>query len=547
MTKMEGGAGERVLNSRRLPNIQIDEIIFIIITCVNCISERMLSEVKEEKKTTVKKEKTADGDEVELGTALPATSNKEIGGISSHALTTKERRPLNENRTGSGLFHSLSRDYVIINSAMIRGLTHAYRTHPIVRMASETMIGQILSGTIRIEGVKGGGDSSYSMDAQIGLWMQFARDVIHQQYILGFAAVTYAEDEVHGWVPRVMELSYGIEVRYRINRMGEPMFGFYDLSLFGGLGRNVPLPNIWVMVHTPPTPDGQLCSCMASLLPSIMELQQLASLHLLAVRSRAQPAVVTEYAHIEPGKGGQNLGNAEITKVDEERVRMLSHITNLLNTTCPNARPASIWAAIDEIASRKAMEAGPRIDLERNRVLTKQVMAEEPTNFIKYELLLQQKILMGFGVPPNHIQAESTHGKMSQINPQNSLMKDHANAVKNRLSGYLTDMWRIIWTRPIAEGIIIRSPTVSKSFINNLNSTFRITIPGLPLEETYRELYREGTLKWEAYKTFVSAQHAIPQDCFEETPQPPRPEIPEEKKIKKPLASQSNKKRPRGT
>jgi hypothetical protein len=77
-------------------------------------------------------------------------------------------------------------------------------------------------------------------------------------------------------------------------------------------------------------------------------------------------------------------------------------------------------------------------------------------------------------------------------------------------------MWDKQTMRNVIVGKPITEPLSDEEVVSS--TSIQVSIPGRPSEETYKELYREGSLKRDAYIRYQSGMHHIPLESFETEP-----------------------------
>jgi hypothetical protein len=474
------------------------------------------------------------GGVVPLGVAIAAKSNEEKG-EPIRVTERRERRPLRDIGDGSsglsGLF--ASGDYVRINVPYLNELSRRYHNDPIIRIVAEAVQSRVFSGKVRIHKTgAGGGEEKKAGDDLLSdqysqIWSQWGMQILEQQDIWGFAVATFVSDEIHGFVPRVLNLLDGIEIRHRMNKFSEHLFAFYQHpTVSSGLGpSSLPLPNVYVFCATPPGQRGEIRSKVASLQGPAEHLDKMTQFSIVAESKRCNPVVMTEHMEYgfrtsfdDPAMSGSRY--PRISSEQERCASLLDRLTKHANVFGVSS-PGALLEKADHLMALLASPAGaPTHHLDSDRKYVAPQMAEPPIDLDKLRLSYQQLVMMQWGMPPGMMQAESTHGKIGHNEDARKIFDENVRSIKDKVAGYIADMYHIMWDKVLMERAILSTPLHERLTERKLVSAthVEVSIPGRPSEVVYTQLYREGTLKWEHYKRYQAGMHSIPLDAFEEKP-----------------------------
>jgi hypothetical protein len=451
-----------------------------------------------------------------LGAAIPARSNDEKGEVAS-ATEARERRPLKDANGVPGLVPRS--DFVRLDTGWMRELSSVYYNDTLIRQSAQMVCTHVFSGKVRIQRT---GESEALDEHMSAIWSSFGLQVLEQQDQFGFAAATFVSDPVYRRVPRVLNLLDGIEIRHRVNIYNEQLFAFYQRATNGLFTDIMPIPNVYVFCYTPPTINGHIISSVNSLLPHVKHLSRMTVYSQIAESRRCNPPVLTETVErktiadvdIDP------VSRIQVSPADERRLSMLDKLARHANTIGVHS-PGVLMDKMDTIlSSLNGIGIGPIHELEAGKRYVNSQLAEGPANIDKLRVMNQQLCMMEFGIPPAMMQAESTHGKIGHNADARKTFDGHINMVKDRITGYIADMYHIMWDKQTMRNVIVGKPiTEPLSDEEVVSSTsIQVSIPGRPSEETYKELYREGSLKRDAYIRYQSGMHHIPLESFETEP-----------------------------
>jgi hypothetical protein len=475
-----------------------------------------------------------------LGIAIPAKSNEEKGEPIS-VTVTRERRPLRDTSgADAGPVSGLSglADYARLDKTMLGELARRYHNDPVIRLVSESVKSRVFSGKVRIQHTGDDDDDddnegkeekkkkakSKLLDDQYSqIWSNWGTRIIEQQDMWGFAVATFVSDPIHGFVPCVLNLLDGIEVRHRVNKFSEQLFAFYQQPAAStGLGpSSLPLPNVYVFCLTPPGMGGEIRSNVAALMPTILHLERMQQFDLLAHQKRSNPVVMTEHVDY-PWKADalppEPSRYPVATPKEERSLILLDRIARHANAFGV-ASPSTLLDKADAVLALLSSSTGaPVHDLEYGRKYVAPQLAEPPVDIDRLRLSYQQLVMMQWGMPPGVYQPESTHGKIGQSETAKKIFDENIRTIKDRVGGYIADMYHIIWDRIHMERKIL-STSIDESLTDHklfASTHVEVSIPGRPSEEVFLRLHREGSLKWKYYRQLQSSIHCIPLDAFEE-------------------------------
>jgi hypothetical protein len=469
-----------------------------------------------------------------LGAAIAAKSNEEKGEPIKET-ETRERRPLRDlgDSESIGLGNILSStDYVRLNVSQMNELSRRYHNDPIIRIVAEAVRSRVFSGKVRIE--KAGAreekkvekkDTDPLEEQYSQIWSSWGMQILEQQEMWGFAAATFVSDPIHGFVPRVLNLLDGIEIRYRVNKFNERLFAFYQRPMpSSGLGpTSLPLPNVYVFPDTPPGNRGEIRSKVASLGPVQEHLEMMTRFSLAAESRRCNPTVMTEHVEYNYKTEWNPADPSSYPRVTSEQERCMSFVDRLAkhaNTFGVSSPGVLLNKADHMLALLTASGGSPTHHLDPGRRYVSPQMPEPPADIERLRLSYQQIVMMLWQMPPPVMQAESTHGKIGHNEDSRRMFDESIKTIKDRIAGYMADMYHIMWDKPNMEKEILSTPLHTPLTADSiLRSTWiTVSIPGRPAEPVYSGLYREGSLKWSAYRLYQSGMHSIPLESFEEEP-----------------------------
>jgi hypothetical protein len=394
------------------------------------------------------------------------------------------------------------------------------------------------------------------------MYSQFCRDIVRQQWAVGFAAVTHLPHPKYTGYPVVLNLER-CEIKYYTDVYGQTHFRFFELldtPLFGipGMGSRSAesffvaigdmnrreLPNVVVFVTDPPSVDAELRSKIIVLADDIVYEAHLKTCCYTANIHCANPPLVTEKHSIKPdshtmnitdradvrviGPGGlisnrPSLYEGDGNKPGPLRTTQIQDLVDLSKEHAGDIREMMLGTSTDPsnlaalIPKRKTRIE--QIPLEQDRIYKAHTLPIPPHDaFIAFSTRRLEKLFALFNVPLSMISSQSALGSKTGMT-ENAYVVFMAGQkeLKQRLLQYIHYMYRIINDATNAIHYLMDSiKKKEKPSIKGVKEAIEcdITMPGIPPEPVMNAIFLQGVLKFEAYKQFLHDKHAIPFDHF---------------------------------
>ena len=218
------------------------------------------------------------------------------------------------------------------------------------------------------------------------------------------------------------------------------------------------------------------------------------------------------------------IREAQVRQLEAQQyMRQLDGLVSERVNDASGAIPASL-----STVSRKRLTGTVGLyeyELETDRTVAKQVLPESPHDmYLNFRQARMERIMALFGVPAPMLTEKNSLGSKVSMNENAYVVYMEAQKhMKQTLISELYEIYRSIYDPMNAldymhEVILKRKEKPSMKGLNESMDVI-ITMPGLPPEETVRELYTMGILKFDAYKRFLHDKHAIPLEDFNEEPE----------------------------
>jgi hypothetical protein len=430
------------------------------------------------------------------------------------------RKPYYNN--GHGFPHS---GWCYVNSIDVKDAEDMYRNNSQIRLPVDINLNALLGGGIQFgrEGKHSGELKEWSS----AVWLTFISDALKALWMYGFVVWTWVPQPGAGAIPCVVPLQK-LEVMFKLNILGEPMWAIREMdsipSLFGNTQQTAPpLNNFYVYTWHAPSAIGNLNSEVLSLRPTFQYLEQLKRCAVIAEIGKCRPAVITEEVETKQDvklSGVFSETDLQDNFTDEALTHYAARRTQFANTM-PRDEFLNLTHEIRYMfESQFGDHLGPRLDLPKHRKLARYPLPQAPGQIRELILLAQQNALMIFGIPPAMIQAESSKGKINLDMNAQAMYAHHMRNLKQKVLAMVHGVYSIIYGGQHVADYLLKIPLTESADLTKAREAAHVTItmPGIPPESILKELYLEGTLKYEAYRQYMSANYSIPIEHLEATP-----------------------------
>lgn len=451
-----------------------------------------------------------------------------------------ERRPYSTNQ---GLLGIPDSRFKPLNMEEIKRKLKLFDTDPLMRIAAKINTDAALGGSIQIvdEEMESGLSDEQKKDLydwRAYTYSGFLMQAYRYLCAVGFVVWTWIPHPNDVGEPRVVNLESDILGFVHVNGINEPMYAFFrntDMATaiergtrFAGQWVGEPVEYTFVTTWNSPGPMGDLRSLVSTIEASSEFTADYRKAALRAELKRADPAMITEIlpdkpdAHSTVTRGkmsGQNRIQTDTRNRISEAMESLMDARRELGQERFEAMYADVKARVSILMGS---DAG-RVDLPSGRKLAKQVMPEGPKDLIGVTLLHQQLLFTLFGIPPSFIQTESARGRISGGDDSNaaSVFRNNQKQLKLQLVQLCSQAFNTIHnTRRIRDYLLSKPLTVrvrDEDVATRINRA-KITIPGTPPEDYLNQLYKEGFLKYSAYRRAICTMHAFPEEDLNEEP-----------------------------
>jgi len=313
-----------------------------------------------------------------------------------------------------------------------------------------------------------------------------------------------------------------------------------------GQGTETPVPDLMVFELDPPSPTGQLQSRVHSLMADIMYYRYMLQVDWHALHRRAEPVVVTtkeykpydrdgeptimaQYAQAGVAASHASMVEPLSIKQQEQRdaVRAQLDAIRMARRLPPGANALPVGGHMPRAAANDVVgpASGPwegmlrRFDVEPGRDVHDPPKAEEPTYLMEMRICMEERVGSLFGVP------RSMFSRYSGQDPRGEqsgrfLFTEASLSWKNNIIPILTTVFAKIY----ASEFLDDAAQIALSDNIDLGDAMAVCnvawqLPGVPPPSVITELWREGSLKREAYLNFVSHLYGLPMSAFNPTPE----------------------------
>lgn len=400
-----------------------------------------------------------------------------------------------------------------INMKEAANMRELFYSNPVLRIVFDIVTNGLLGGGIIFQR-KGYTLNDAADRFNNEVWTRFAIEMLESFWCYGFACCVAEEHENFVAIPRVLALDsvnvwvYRDEMNvrfYRVFRRDDEVNPIEDVQVFE-------------MSGDAPGEDGELRSRLKTLDPELQFLRRLETYYLNASANMADPLQIIQQRPEVYNNSNLTMGlvNEETLTKDRGVSASGKHRMDMeyLRLMLDFNRQQVTGMATPEVIKRHESRASNILYLESNEEVKNGSTASASPLLLQYRSAVEEHISALFGVPRSMF-AQNSGVRSNDHEANQEMFRNQQTKLQGELVQIIERFYNLIHGHTIYREAL---SVVANHAVALRESMVTVCLPGIPAPETLTRLYREGTLKYDAYCYFMCRIYHLPVESLEAKP-----------------------------